>query len=77
MGKWVDPWAERSLNRPFSERYLKKLTGRSDIEDALTRLENMSNDEALTATVQVLEAADSMGSKMEQVVDGAQHASVF
>jgi hypothetical protein len=42
---------------------LKKLTGRKDIEDALTRLEKQSNDEALTATV--------------QVVDGAQHASVF
>jgi hypothetical protein len=56
---------------------LKKLTGKTDIEGALTRLEKMSNDEALTATVQVLEAADSMDGKMEQVVDGAQHASVF
>jgi hypothetical protein len=56
---------------------LKKLTGRKNIEDALTRLEKMSNDEALMATTQVLEAADTMGGKMEQVVDGAQHASIF
>jgi hypothetical protein len=49
-----------------------KLCRKTDIEDALKRLERLSNDEALTATVQVLEAADSMDNKVEQVVDGVQ-----
>ena len=39
--------------------------GRTDIEDALKRLEKLSHDEGLRATVQVLEAT-------ELVVDGAQ-----
>jgi ribosome recycling factor len=50
---------------------VNKLIGRTDIEDALKRLEKLSSDEALTATVQVLEATDSINSKMEQIVDGA------
>jgi hypothetical protein len=52
---------------------VKKLIGKTDIEDALKRLEKLSTDEALTATVQVLEATDSIDNKMEQIVDGAQH----
>ncbi|KAH9962791.1 hypothetical protein BGW80DRAFT_1255534 [Lactifluus volemus] len=64
--------ATKEIRQGWGKRYLKKLTGRTDIEDALTRLEKMSNDEALTATVQVLEAADSMDGKMEQVVDVTQ-----
>jgi len=51
---------------------VRKLIGRTNIEDALKRLEKLSNDEALTATVQVLEATDSIDNKMEQIVDGAQ-----
>jgi hypothetical protein len=49
-----------------------KLYGKTDIEDSLKRMEKLSNDEALTATVQVLEATGSMNNKMEQVIDGAQ-----
>ncbi|KAH9962804.1 NACHT domain-containing protein [Lactifluus volemus] len=64
--------ATKEIRQGWGKRYLKKLTGKTDIEDALTRLEKLSNDEALTATVQVLEAADSMDGKMEQVVDVTQ-----
>jgi hypothetical protein len=55
-----------------SEKYLKKLLGRTDIEDALKRMDKLSNDQALTATVQVLGATYGIDNKMEQVVDGVQ-----
>jgi hypothetical protein len=75
MGEWVDLSAEFSLDWPFSEKYLRKLFGKTDVEDALQRVERLSNDEARAATVQVLEATDSMDNKMEQVVDGAQRVN--
>jgi hypothetical protein len=65
MGEWVCRKADLSVDWSLSERYLKRLVGRKDIEDALKRLEKLSHDEGLTATVQVLEAT-------ERVVDGAQ-----
>jgi hypothetical protein len=37
-----------------SERYLKKLIGRRDIEDALSRLDRLTQEEARMATAQVL-----------------------
>ena len=56
---------------PCSEKYVKKLVGRTDIEDALKRLEKLSHDETLTATMQVLKLTDGVDNKMEAVVDGA------
>jgi hypothetical protein len=44
---------------------VKKLLGRTDIEDALKRLENLSHDEALMATVQVLKVT-------HEVIEGVQ-----
>ena len=44
---------------------MKKLLGRTDIEDALKRLENLSHDEALMATAQILKAT-------HEAIDGAQ-----
>ena len=40
-----------------SERYLKKLTGRRDIEDALSRLDRLTQEEVKMATAQVLKVA--------------------
>ncbi|KAH9962808.1 hypothetical protein BGW80DRAFT_1255544 [Lactifluus volemus] len=47
--------ATKEIRQGWGKRYLKKLTGKTDIEDALTRLEKLSNNEALTATVQVID----------------------
>jgi hypothetical protein len=44
---------------------VKKLLGRTDIEDALKRLEKLSQDEGLMATAQVLKVTNN-------VSDGAQ-----
>ena len=48
--------------------------GRTDIEDALKRLEELSRDEALMAAVQVMRVTDRVDHRMEEVVDGTQGA---
>jgi hypothetical protein len=40
-----------------SEKYLKKLIGRRDLEDALSRLDRLTQEEAWMATAQVLKVA--------------------
>ncbi|KAI0249185.1 hypothetical protein BJV78DRAFT_720780 [Lactifluus subvellereus] len=57
--------ATKEIKQRWAKRYIKQLVGRTDIEDALKRLEKLSHDECLTATVQVLEAT-------ERVVDATQ-----
>jgi Tfp pilus assembly PilM family ATPase len=42
---------ERSI-----ERFLKKVTGKQDVEDALKRLDRLTNDEARMTTAQALKA---------------------
>lgn len=50
-----------------SEKYLKKLLGRTDIEDALTRLDKLTHDEALMATAQVLKLARTVDDKVTNI----------
>ena len=51
---------------------MKKLLGRTDIEDALKRLEKLSQDEALMAIAQVLRVTRNVDDNLEEVIDGAQ-----
>jgi len=44
------------LTEVFSETHLKKLLGKTDIEDALARLDKLTREEAQMATAQVLKA---------------------
>jgi hypothetical protein len=41
-------------------KYLKKLAGRTDMEDALKRLEKLTNEEIRMATAQVLKATHNV-----------------
>ena len=68
------------LTEPFSEKYLKKLIGRTDIEDALKRLDRLTQEEARMAAAQVLKVANAVDDKVQgvddkiaAVVDGAQY----
>jgi hypothetical protein len=47
------------LTEPFSEKYLKRLAGRTDIEDALRRLDKLTQEEARMAAAQVLKLANT------------------
>jgi hypothetical protein len=49
------------LTEPFSEKYLKKLFGNgTDIEDALKRLDILTQEEAQMAAAQVLKATHTV-----------------
>src|SRR5712672_124901 len=65
---------------------MKKLVGQTDIEDALKRLDNLTNEEVRVVAAQVLEATHTVddrvanvddkvkavGDKVSVVIDGAQ-----
>jgi hypothetical protein len=51
----------------LSEKYLKKLIGKTDIEDALKRLDKLTNEEARMVNAQVLEAAHTVEDRVLDV----------
>jgi hypothetical protein len=53
----------------LSEKYLKKLIGKTDIEDALKRLDKLTNEEIRMVTAQVLEATHTVDDKVGRVED--------
>ena len=66
------------MTEPFSEKYLKRLIGRTDIEDALKKLDRLTQEEARMAAAQVLHVANTVDDtvkaiddKIAAVVDGA------
>ena len=67
------------LTEQYSEKYGKKLIGRTDMEDALNRLDKLTQEEARMATVEVLRATHaidervaSVDDKVTEVLNGAQ-----
>ena len=50
-----------------SEKYMKKLIGRKDIEDALSRLDRLTQEEARMATAQVMKVAHLVKDGVEAV----------
>ena len=52
-----------------SEKYVKKLIGRRDIEDALGRLDRLTQEEARMATAQVLKVAQHIKDGMKGIDD--------
>jgi hypothetical protein len=48
-------------------KYLKKLIGRTDIEDALKRLEKLTNEEARMATAQILKITHTVDDEVRVV----------
>ena len=53
----------------FLEKYLKKLIGRTEVEDALKRLDKLTEDEARMATAQVLKVAHTVDERVKGVGD--------
>ena len=51
----------------MSEKYLKKLIGKTDLEDALKRLDKLTNEEVRMVTAQVLEATHTVGDRVLDV----------
>ena len=57
------------LIETFLEKYLKRLIGRTDIEDALKRLDRLTQDEARLAAAQVLKVADTVDDRVQGVAN--------
>jgi len=61
------------LTEPFLEKYLKKLIRNtdngSDIEDALKRLDRLTQVEAQMAAAQLLKVANTIDNRVEEIVD--------
>jgi len=54
----------------FAENFLNKVTGRSKIDDALRRLDKVTQEEHRMATAQDLRATHGVRDKVDVVVDG-------
>ena len=57
------------LTKPFSERYLKKLIGKNDIEDVLKRLDKLTQEEARMAAVQLLKVPNTINNRVTGIAD--------
>ncbi len=55
------------------EKYVKRLVGRTDIEDALGRLDRLTQDEVRMAAAQGLKATHEVDDKV-QAIEGTVHA---
>jgi methyl-accepting chemotaxis protein len=53
----------------FSERYLKKLAGKTDLEDALKSLDKLTQEEARMATAEILKATHAVDERVKGVAD--------
>ena len=50
-----------------TEKFLKKLAGRKDIEDALRRLDRLTQEEAVMAAAQILNLTHTVDNKVTGV----------
>ncbi|KAH9974996.1 hypothetical protein BGW80DRAFT_1299473 [Lactifluus volemus] len=64
----------RWIKWKFSKKFLKKLVGRTNIEDAMTKLDRLTQEEALMAHARSLELLLSVETKVDTVIDGENQA---
>jgi len=57
------------LTEPFSEKYLKKLFGRTDIEDTLKKIDRLTQEEARMAAAQVLKVANAVDDRVQGIAE--------
>jgi hypothetical protein len=53
----------------FSEKYAKRVIGRTDMEDALKRLDKLTHEEAWMGIAQNLKATHAVGESVKEIVD--------
>jgi len=56
-----------SLTENYSEKFLKRLAGRTDLDDALKKLDKLTHEEARMATAQNLKATHTMDDRVKVV----------
>ncbi|KAI0290289.1 hypothetical protein BC826DRAFT_1176909 [Russula brevipes] len=61
--------ATKEIKQGRAKKYVKKLTGRTDLEDALKKLDKLTLEEARMATVEVLKATHAVDDRVAGVTD--------
>ena len=61
-----------TLTERFTEKYLKKLIGKTEIEDALKRLDKLTQEEARMAAAENLKATHAVDKRVEGVADAVE-----
>ena len=56
-----------SPTESYSEKFLKRLAGRTDLEDGLRKLDKLTHEEARMATVQNLKATHTVDDRVKGV----------
>ncbi|KAH9169372.1 hypothetical protein EDB89DRAFT_2244714 [Lactarius sanguifluus] len=64
--------ATKELRRGSAKKFLKKLAGRTDLEDAIKRLDNLTQEEARMALAEVLRITHSVRNEVKVVDDKVQ-----
>lgn len=62
----------KNMSQPIehhSEKYVKKLLGRTDLEDALKRLDKLTHEEARMATAEVLKVTHAVEERVKGVAE--------
>jgi hypothetical protein len=57
------------VTKRISEKYVKKLMGKNDVEDALKRLDRLTQEEARMASAQLLEITNAIDSEVRGIAD--------
>ena len=57
------------LTEQMSEKYAKKLIGRTDLEDALKRLDKLTHEQAQMASAEVQKATDAIDETAGEVTE--------
>ncbi|KAH8992263.1 hypothetical protein EDB86DRAFT_3244414, partial [Lactarius hatsudake] len=62
----------KEIKQGRTKKYLKKLAGRTELDDALKRLDKLTQEEARMAAAQLLKIAHNVENKIIQVIDDRQ-----
>ncbi len=63
------PYKYVVVDRTISEKYLNKLIGRNDIEDALRKLDRLTQEEARVAAAQLLKVTNTIENRITGIAD--------
>ena len=58
-----------------SEKFLKRVIGRTDLEDGMKKLDKLTNEEVVMASAQLLEVTHKIDNNVTEVNEGVRHAN--
>ncbi|KAH8983638.1 ankyrin repeat-containing domain protein [Lactarius akahatsu] len=62
--------ATKEMKRSRAKTFLKKVAGWTDLEDGLTKLDKLTNEEVAMASARILEVTHTIDEKVTAIVDG-------